>query len=206
MKYIIGIVVFILIFLGGMYFMYQWKNSPDSKITEKSEVILQRLKNVNKIITKEGYFTELYDYKDYTTFNLPWFRKKALVRVKAKASVGYDLEKLEFDLDESTKEIVIKNIPPLELLSLEHDLDYYDITQGSFNSFEAEDYNKINSNAKNFVKSQVLSSELMKESSFTENLFFQQLKLIADAGGWRIKAKQNAKQSSTVPKDSLIKN
>jgi len=46
----------------------------------------------------------------------------------------------------------------------------------------------------------------MKESSFTENLFFQQLKLIADAGGWRIKAKQNAKQSSTVPKDSLIKN
>ena len=109
-------------------------------------------------------------------------------------------------MDESTKEIVIKNIPPLELLSLEHDLDYYDITQGSFNSFEAEDYNKINSNAKNFVKSQVLSSELMKESSFTENLFFQQLKLIADAGGWRIKAKQNAKQSSTVPKDSLIKN
>ena len=76
MKYVIGIVVCILIFLGGMYFMYQWKNSSDSKITEKSEVILQRLKNVNKIITKEGYFTELTIIKTILLLISLGFEKK----------------------------------------------------------------------------------------------------------------------------------
>jgi hypothetical protein len=40
---------------------------------------------------------------------------------------------------------------PVELISLDHTLDYYDISEGTFNSFSAEDYNKINNDVKEHI-------------------------------------------------------
>ncbi|MBK9982670.1 MAG: DUF4230 domain-containing protein [Saprospiraceae bacterium] len=46
---------------------------------------------------------------------------------------------------------MISGMPPAEILSVDHDLDYYDLSEGFFNSFSTEDYNKINADAKDFV-------------------------------------------------------
>ena len=51
--------------------------------TENSQVLLEKIKSVSKVINVEGYFTEVYDYKDYWGYNISFFQKKALVRIKA---------------------------------------------------------------------------------------------------------------------------
>ena len=107
---------------------------------ESAQVLLERVQTVAKLITVEGYFSEVYDYKDYYAYNLSPFRKKALIRVKAKVSVGYDLSRVEFETRPDEKVIIVRNLPEPEILSIDHDLDYYDISQGMFNSFSAQDH------------------------------------------------------------------
>lgn len=118
-----------------------------------------------KLITVEGYFSEVYDYKDYYYADWKPFTKKALVRVQAKVSVGYDMEAVTFRADESGKTIVIENMPEPEILSLDHDIDYYDIQQGAFNTFTEDDYNKLNKGAKDFIKAQVADSPLYERAA-----------------------------------------
>ena len=127
---------------------------------EQSTVLLQEVKDVMKLVTVEGYFSEVYDYKDYWFTDWKAFTKKALIRVKAKVSIGYDLEAMTFDVDESNRTIRITGLPQPEIISIDHDLDYYDLQQGSFNSFSIEDYNMLNTRAKKFIESQVEESEL----------------------------------------------
>lgn len=117
-------------------------------VTENSTVLLERIKQVAKLVTVEGYFSEIYDYKDYYGYDLSFFRKKALLRVKAKVSVDYDLEKMKITALPDTRTIRINGIPPAEILSIEHDLDYYDLQEGLFNSFSPEDHSKLNANAR----------------------------------------------------------
>ncbi|NTW34279.1 MAG: DUF4230 domain-containing protein, partial [Bacteroidetes bacterium] len=72
--------------------------------------------------------------------DVSFFTKKALIRVKARILAGFDFEKVKISVDEKSKTVTISNIPPPQILSMEHDLDYYDITEGIFNSFSTEDY------------------------------------------------------------------
>ena len=65
------------------------------RLTEQSQVLMEKIKTVAKLVTVEGYFSEVYDYQDYWNYDVSMFRKKALIRVKAKVSVGYDLSKMK---------------------------------------------------------------------------------------------------------------
>ena len=78
--------------------------------------------------------------------------KKALLRVNAKVSAGYDLKKLNIKVDSKTKTIHIGPMPQVEILAVDHSLDYFNIEEGVFNSFTPQDYNKINANAKDYIK------------------------------------------------------
>jgi hypothetical protein len=84
------------------------------------------------------------------------------MRVKAKVSVGFDLNHLKFDLDKETWTLHIRNVPSEpEIISIDHQIDYYDISQGSFNSFSEKDYNKIQKNAKDMIAKKAGTGELM---------------------------------------------
>ncbi len=177
---------FAVVFLAGILFSrwYYQKNKPTE--AESSVVLLERVKQVTKLVTVEGFFSEIYDYKDYYGYDLSFFRKKALIRVKAKVSVGYDLEKMEITADQQTKTIRLRHIPAAEILSIEHDLDYYDIQQGIFNSFSTEDYTKLNARAKNFIREKALESDLVKQATQQRNLIFDSIRFMVESTGWKL--------------------
>lgn len=90
--------------------------------------MLEKIKNVCKVINVEGYFTECMIIKIIGA-TISVFSKKALVRIKAKVSMGYDMNKIIFNSNPMTKTISINKLPEPEILSIDHDLDYYDITE-----------------------------------------------------------------------------
>lgn len=157
------------------------------KSQENSEVVLERIKKVAKLITVEGYFTEVYDYKDYWGYDFGIFRKKALVRVKAKVSVGYDLEKLKLDANSATKTITVSNLPEPQILSIDHDLDYYDISEGTFNTFTEADYNKINTNAKKYIEERAKESQLLETARKEGNQALELMRFVTESAGWKFK-------------------
>lgn len=185
----LGIVgVFALGILATRYF-YQ---SQQIRYVENSDVVLEKVKTVAKLISVEGYFSEVYDYKDYWGYDLSWFRKKALVRVKARVSVGYDLAQLKIDALPEERTIVVSNLPDPIILSIDHDLDYYDISQGTFNYFSEQDYNRINTNAKQFIEAKALESDLIATARKEGNQVLELMKFIAESAGWKFVVRPEA--------------
>ena len=92
------------VFWGTRYY-YTWDAVSEE---ERSTVLLERIKTVAKLVTVEGYFSEVYDYKSYWGYDFSPFRKKALVRVKARVSVGYDLDQMKIEAQADRKRILIR--------------------------------------------------------------------------------------------------
>ncbi|MGE5355342.1 MAG: DUF4230 domain-containing protein [Deltaproteobacteria bacterium] len=155
-----------------------------SELTQ--EVIMEQMKNVVKLGTVEGYFSEIYNYKEHYGMDVSFFTKKALIRVKARILAGFDLEKLKISVDEKSKKVTLENIPAPQILSMEHDLDYYDITEGIFNSFSTADYNRMNSQAKNFIKNVALKSKLMGNATDQLNSHLELLRIMMKSYGWEL--------------------
>lgn len=190
MKYIVGLIAMLILFTSG-YFFSQWLQLRQAEKNQiSSEIILNRIKEVSKLVTVEGYFSEMYNYKNY--YNLEWsmFTKKALVRVKAKVSMGVDLNKVNIKLDNVNKVISMDRLPEPEIISLDHDIDYYDITEGTFNTFTPEDFNKINSDAKDYIRKVAIQSELPARAKLQSQKSIETIKLIAESAGWTVKISQ----------------
>jgi len=183
-KLFIGLGIVAVFALGIVATRYFYE-SRMVKSEEKSDVVLERVKKVAKLITVEGYFSEVYDYKDYWGYDYSIFRKKALVRVRAKVSVGYDLNEMKMDANPQTKTITVSNLPAPSILSIDHDLDYYDISQGTFNTFTEADYNKINANAKKYIEQKVQESDLMEVARKEGNQALDLMKFIAESADWK---------------------
>ena len=159
---------------------------PQANVIESKEVIVERMEKVNKLITLEAYYSEVYDYKDYYYYDFSPFRKKALIRIKAKVSVGYDFKKIHMVADEETKTVTIFGFPEPEILSIDHDLDYYDLTQGTFNTFTEADYNKMNKNAKDFIREKAKDKEVFQQAAEKKDELIEMLKWMLDAAGWTL--------------------
>ncbi|HMN90273.1 MAG TPA: DUF4230 domain-containing protein [Saprospiraceae bacterium] len=182
-KFLIGLSLVAVFALGVVAARYFY-NTKSVKAVENSDVVLEKIKTVAKLISIEGYFTEVYDYKDYWAYDMSWFRKKALVRVKARVSVGYDLAQLKVDARPEDRTIIVSNLPEPVILSIDHELDYYDISQGTFNYFSEADYNKINANAKKFIEAKAKESDLISTARKEGNQVLELMKFIAESAGW----------------------
>lgn len=159
---------------------------PSPKVSEDSVVLLEKIRTVCKLVTAEGEYSEIYSYKESYPIDFAPFTKKALIRVKAKVSVGYDLSKIKIEPDIKNHTLLLSGMPPAEILSVDHDLDYYDLTEGFFNRFSTEDYNKINANAKNFITSQVQKSSLMQAADKKRDELLDVIRFMAESSGWKV--------------------
>jgi len=166
---------------------YSWVNK---KQETSVNVVLEKIEKVFKLVTVEGHLSEIYNHKDYYNWDISIFRKKALVRVNAKVLVGYDFEKVKLTVDEKSKTIYIDDFPEAEILSMEHDLDYYDISQGSFNKFSSKDYNEINKNVKEYARAKAIDSKLIESAEEQKEEILEMLKIIIQATGWEVVVKQ----------------
>ncbi len=183
----ITVVLFFIVlsFVGGFLYsnMHSWTSIHEK---EDSTVVLEKIKKVAKMITVEGEFSELYSYKDYYGYDISPLRKKAIVRVNAKASVGYDFNKMQINIYPDKGRVVIKNFPNAELLSIEHDIDYYDITEGVFNGFEVGDYNKMLKASKDKIVNAALTSNLFEKAEEQKAELIQLLGFMVEQMGYEL--------------------
>ncbi len=177
----IAIATLFLVFWFGTKF--KW---PQPKTSESSVVLLEKIRTVCKLVTAEGQFAEIYEYKESFPFDIPLFSKKALIRVRATVSVGYDLSQIKMEPDEKSHTLVISGLPPSEIIAVEHDLDYYDLQEGLFNPFSTEDYNKLNARAKEFIVSQVHKSSLMKAADEKRDELLEVIRYMVEQAGWKV--------------------
>ncbi len=180
------IILIILLAIGIAWYSGFKASFFEKKSTLTQEVVLEQIKNVVKLGTVEGYFSEIYNYKEHYGPDMSFFTKKALIRVKAKILAGFDLEKINVKVDETTKTVKIENLPEPQILSIEHDLDYYDITEGMFNSFTTADYNKMNNQAKIYIKNVALKTNLMQNAKNQLNSHLQVLNILMSSYGWKL--------------------
>ncbi len=180
----IGIVALIIAVFMGTRQYYTWGEVSSE---EKSQILLEKIKTVAKLVTVEGYFSEVYSYEDYWKYDISLFQKRALIRVKGKVSVGYDLTKMNIEALPNQKTLIISNLPDPEIISIDHDLDYYDISEGTFNSFTKEDYNKMNRNAKEKIREQVAQSDLFLAAEKQSNDMLDLIRFMVEGAGWKLK-------------------
>ncbi len=200
-KYLL-LLALVAVFAAGILLTRWYFKRFEAVEQENGVVLLERIKQVAKLVTVEGYFSEIYDYQDYYGYDLSIFRKKALIRVKAKVSVGYDLEKMKVTSDAATKTIHLSGIPAAEILSIEHDLDYYDLQEGFFNEFSSEDYDKLNASAKEFIRKKALESDLVKNATTQRNNLIETMRFMTESTGWKLELEG---LPAATPPDSLLK-
>jgi len=180
---ILGLLILILmVFFGTRY----WYTKDSMTVMQESDVLLEKIRTVTKLITVEGQFSEIYDYKDYWKYDISPFRKQALVRIKATVSVGYDLNNINIESFPNEKKIVISELPEPTILNLDHDLSYYDITQGTFNTFTTDDYNKINENAKQLIREKAEASQLFEAAQKQGNELLDIAEFLTTQTGWTL--------------------
>lgn len=191
MKKFFWIFAFITVFALGFWVAQNLRLPLFEKVhQEESQVLLDRIEEVTKLITVQGYFSEIYDYKDYYGYDWSIFRKKALIRVKAKVSMGFDLESLDLEVIPDRKVIRLSALPEVKLISIDHDLDYYDISEGTFNSFNNEDLNDLNKKAKAYIEQVALQSDLPSKAAKKGSEMIETLSFLVEGAGWTLKIKE----------------
>ncbi len=189
-----NVIVILSFLLGGAIVWYFAGTSLfESKKSESSVVVMERMKTVTKLISVEGQFSEIYNYNEsykYDFFNL--FSKKILLRVSAKISVGYDFDKVNISIDSLTKTVTLNEMPEAEVLSIDHNLDYYDISEGTFNSFTTEEYNKINKNAKDLISNNANTAQLIRKAEQEKKTYVDMMQIALSSAGWKFVIKSDS--------------
>jgi hypothetical protein len=167
-----------------------------SILQENSMLIQQEITNVSKLIVTEGHFAEVYNYKDSKKLfgQLLRAEKKALVVVNADVTVAYDLSKIEFDVDEGSKTLHIKNLPEPEI-ALNPDFEYYDVTADYLNQFDAADYNKIKNTVRTSLMKKVEASSLRSNAENRLISELQKFYILTNSMGWRLTYKEQIIES-----------
>jgi len=176
-----GIIIGILLTL---WFLERQKNED---IHQQSQVLLENVKHLNKMVVAEAYYNEVYSYKDSDKylFDLLQFDKNAILMVTAKAQISYDLNQMKIRLDSVHKIINIMDIPK-EQVEIFPNIQYYDIQQSSLNQFDKDDLNRINADAIEKIKSHIDLTQLRLKAKkqLLENL--QNLYALSKIYGWKV--------------------
>lgn len=169
---------------------------------ENSTVLLEQVRKVMKLVTVEGDFNELYSREDswnYTDWlaRFPGFKKKIMLRVKARVSVGYDLSGSRLVTDDETHTIYLDLSAKPEVLSLEHDVDYYDVDEGVFNHFAPEELTTINAEAKKRIREKVDASGLFQKAEEQRAEVIALVRALVESKGWKFEEGTGAKDGRT---------
>ncbi len=178
------------VFGGGMYVASWWHARQLQQAHIQSDILLEKVRKVAKLVTVEGHFTELYSHKDFWGYDFSPFRKKALLRINATVQVGYDLEKMQIEMVPAQRKIVISNLPDPEILSIDHSVDYYDIQEGTFNYFTPEDYTAINRKAKEYIREKARQSKLFEMAARQGNEMLELIEFMAASAGWTVEYRE----------------
>ncbi len=186
----LGIVIAFFIVFVLRYCEY--RKDEREQLAANTAMIQKEIKNVGKLIVTEGTYAQVLSFRDSKDLLYGLFdaRKRALVVVNATASIAYDLRKVEMDIDETTKTVTITKIPEPEL-SINPNIEYYDVQQDYLNKFNAADYNKIKGQVEKLLRAKIETSELRTNA---ENRLISELSkiyILTNSMGWTLEYKGN---------------
>jgi hypothetical protein len=185
---VIGLIAGLAAGIAGTVYFY--KNQQQRIAESQSHVLLEKIKQVSKLITVEGEFSEIFTHRNARNlfFNLWQTEKKALLIVKAKVLVGFDLTKININIDTKNKVVKLSHFPDPEILSIDNDLEYYDVQKGMINQFSDNDLTELNKKSKDFIREKVKRSHLFKIARNQANDTIQLIRQLIDSVGWQLHA------------------
>ncbi|WP_281309734.1 DUF4230 domain-containing protein [Flavobacterium flavigenum] len=165
----------------------EFKKNDDDGIEYNTNLIQQQILNVGKLVVTEGHFSEVITYKNQQKYfmNMISFEKKALVVVNANVTVAYDLHKMKYDIDEKNKTITILTIPKEEI-TINPDIQFYDVEQSKLNPFTGDDYNKINKSVKANLAKKIDKSTLKTNAQNRLISELSKILIMTNSMGWKL--------------------
>jgi len=180
-----GIVIGLIIVFGLRY--CEHKKDEKETLQVNTNLIEKQLQNVGKLVVTEGNYAQVFSYEDSKKYYIDLLSstKKALVIVNAEASVSYDLSKITTEIDETNRTLTITNVPEPEL-SINPNIEYYDIDNGYFNQFEASDYNIIKKRVNDSLHRTIVASQLMTNAENRLISELQKIYVLTSSMGWTL--------------------
>jgi hypothetical protein len=182
----LGIILGLAGGIAATTFFYRKKS--ERKTKEQSVLLLDKIKQVCKLITVEGEFSELFSHRDEKNifFKLLQLQKKALLIVNAKVMIGFDLTKISIDVNPVSKKVKLSRFPEPEIISIDTDIEYYDVQKGIINKFSEADLTNINKRSKDFIRDKVEHSHLMMIAQTQANDTVSVIRQLIESVGWEL--------------------
>ncbi|WP_299434922.1 DUF4230 domain-containing protein [uncultured Aquimarina sp.] len=175
-----------------------------ASIQTQSTILMEKIRNVCKLVTVEGDFAEIYHYESVKEkfFKTIKGKKKALILIDAKAHVGFDLSKIKLESDKKNKTIILTQFPKPKLLTIETDFKYYDKKEGWLNPMTSNDLTEINQDAKQFIIDKIPESGLLESAGKELLTVISLMETVAESIGWTIDF--SALELNTDPDQKLL--
>ncbi len=200
MEFIYGLLIGAVI-VGVVFYFYR-SFFVKNKTEEQSVVLLEKIRNVSKLITVESDFSEIMHYSDAKNIllNLLSSHKKAIVLANSKVMVGFDMKEMRIEPNPKKKLLTITHFPEPQVLSIETDVEYYDVSNGLFNKFAAADLTQLNKKVRENIQSKIPESGVLKTANGKALETIKMIEQIVDTFGWKLSYKE-----LQLPKDSIKK-
>jgi hypothetical protein len=176
----------ILLLVGAGAWFWGFNTSQEEESYHEATVLVEQVRSVSKVVAIEATLSEIYEYRDFWGYDFKPFRKKALIRVKANVSVGYDLENLIIHADPEERTIRISYPEDPKILAIDQDLDYYDLSEGWLNSFDEKSLSDLQSKARTFIEQKVRESDLYDQAEHQKKKWLEGLSSIVQLAGWKL--------------------
>jgi len=158
------------------------------KVEEQSVVLLEKIRNVSKMITVEGDFSEIMHFEDVKDvfLSLVTSKKKAIVMANAKVLIGFDMKKIKIQSNPNNKKLILNYFPEPEILSIETDIQYYDVKDGLFNKFAASDLSELNKKVKQNIIEKIPDSDLLLSANAKALETINMIEQLVSTFGWQL--------------------
>jgi hypothetical protein len=188
---------------GGIAATHWFLKSRNPQVNQvQSTLLLDKIKHVCKLITVEGEFSEVFAHRDGKSmfFKLLQMEKKALLIVKAKVLIGFDLTKINIEMHPEKKRVKLSHFPNPEIMSMETDLEFYDVQKGLINKFSEVDLTNMNIKSKEFIREKIERSYLFDIARNQAADTVAIIRQLIDSVGWELVAEDLALPKPEAPK------
>ncbi|WP_378178200.1 DUF4230 domain-containing protein [Aquimarina sp. SS2-1] len=184
-NFLLGALIAVFVVISINYFITQSKTQKTE--LQSSDLILDQIKNVGKLVVTEGHFSEVITYKDAKKYYLDILtaEKKAIVVVNAGVTVSYDLSKIEHIIDEVNKTLTITKIPEAEI-NINPNIRYHDLEEDFFNQFNPEDHNLIQKEVIRQLNKKIEASTLKSNAENRLISELQKIYILTNSLGWKL--------------------
>ncbi len=147
-----------------------------------------------------GSFKEIVNYQDSKRFlKLIPIEKKAIVLVDAIAHVGFDLNKMRTRVEQEKRRIIIENFPEPEIISIDTNIQYYDVQESGLNKFSTKNFTELNQLAKETISTKIAESNLSHLAQQQAMEALDLVEYLAQSMGWHLQM-NFLSETSTQPK------